>query len=204
MNVAAPLDPKILLGSRLKAFRQARQMSLRALGSATGTTASFLSQLERGTSGAATSTLMKIATALSISVADLFEDRAGALYPVLRKGARQALPQAEGYCKTLLSQQPIRDFEVYVGTFDPGGTTGHDAYTHGDSHEMMFVLAGCVDIWLGPDRFTLSAGDCIEYRSSTPHRIANAGQDLAEVQWIISPVTSGKTAIDAFSRKSGQ
>ena len=142
MNVAAPLDPKILLGSRLKAFRQARQMSLRALGSATGTTASFLSQLERGTSGAATSTLMKIATALSISVADLFEDRAGALHPVLRKGARQALPQAEGYCKTLLSQQPIRDFEVYVGTFDPGGTTGPDAYTHGDSHEMMFVLAG--------------------------------------------------------------
>lgn len=201
MNTIAPLDPAARLGNRLKAFRQARQLSLRALGHATGTTASFLSQLERGTSGAAISTLMKIAAALSISVADLFEDRAAALHPVLRKGARQALPQADGYRKTLLSQQPIQDFEVYVGTFDSGGSTGSDAYTHGDSHEMMFVLTGTVDIWLGPDCHTLHAGDCIEYRSSTPHRIANAGHGLAEVQWIISLVTSGKTRVGAVAHE---
>lgn len=188
------------LGGRLKRFRQARQMSLRDLGARSGTTASFLSQLERGTTGAAVSTLMKIAEALAISVADLFEDRAEALHSVLRKGDRLALPQAEGYRKTLLSRQPIRDFEVYVGTFDPGGSTGPDPYTHGDSHEMMFVLRGRVDIFLGADRFTLGEGDCIEYRSSTPHRIANAGAGLAEVQWIISPVTSAKADLDAFAR----
>lgn len=202
MNAPAPLAPQHLLGARLKAFRLSRQMSLRALGEASGTTASFLSQLERGTSGAAVSTLMKITEALSISVADLFDDRSEAHHPVLRKGDRLALPQADGYRKTLLSRQPIRDFEVYVGHFDPGGSTGPVAYTHGDSHEMMLVLAGVVDLWLGSDAFRLTEGDCIEYRSSTPHRVANAGPGPAEVQWIISPATSAKADLDAFSRKA--
>jgi transcriptional regulator with XRE-family HTH domain len=204
MNDLAPPSadtPSARLGARLKAFRQSRKLSLRDLGERSGTTASFLSQLERGTSGAAVSTLMRIAEALAISLADFFEDRPDALHRILRKGDRLALPLASGYRKTLLSQQPIRDFEVYVGQFDPGGSTGPDAYTHGDSHEMMLVLTGTVDIWLGPDRFSLNAGDCIEYRSSTPHRIANAGKDPAEVQWIISPVTSAKADLDAFSRK---
>jgi transcriptional regulator with XRE-family HTH domain len=202
LSSPAANTPAARLGARLKAFRLSRKLSLRDLGERSGTTASFLSQLERGTSGAAVSTLMKIAEALAISVADLFEDRPEALHRILRKGDRLALPQAAGYRKTLLSQQPIRDFEVYVGHFDPGGSTGPEAYTHGDAHEMMLVLAGAVEIWLGPDRFALRAGDCIEYRSSTPHRIANAADGPAEVQWIISPVTSAKADLDAFSRKA--
>lgn len=167
----------------------------------TGTTASFLSQVERGASGAAVATLMKIAEALAISISDLFEDRTGALHLVLRRGDRPSLPQAAGYRKTLLSQQPIRDFEVYVGAFDPGGSTGPKAYTHGDSHEMMFVLKGQVTIELDGQPHNLSEGDSIEYRSSTPHRIANAGQGPAEVQWIISPVSSAKAELDEFTRK---
>ena len=202
LSTPAANTPAARLGARLKAFRLSRKLSLRDLGERSGTTASFLSQLERGTSGAAVSTLMKIADALAISVADLFEDRPEALHRILRKGDRLALPQAAGYRKTLLSQQPIRDFEVYVGHFDPGGSTGPEAYTHGDAHEMMLVLAGMVDIWLDGNRSRLMSGDCIEYRSSTPHRIANAADGPAEVQWIISPVTSAKADLDAFSRKA--
>lgn len=194
--------PTARMGARIKAFRLARQMSLRDLGARSGTTASFLSQLERGTTGAAVSTLMKIAEALAVSVADLFEERDGGLHRVLRRGERPSLPQAEGYRKTLISQQPIRDFEVFVGFFDPGGSTGPEAYTHGDSHEMMFVLRGHVSIELDGQPHSLSEGDSIEYRSSTPHRIANAGPGPAEVQWIISPVSSAKAELDEFTRKS--
>lgn len=190
------------LGARLKTFRQARKLSLRDLGQRTDTTASFLSQVERGTSGAAISTLMRIAEALSVSVADFFEDRSEGVHRILRRTDRLSLPQAEGYRKTLLSQQPIQDFEVYVGHFDPGGSTGPDPYTHGDSHEMMLVLHGTVDITLGGQTHRLGDGDCIEYRSSTPHRIQNVGPGPAEVQWIISPATSAKAELDQFTRKA--
>ena len=120
----------------------------------------------------------------------------------MRCGDQQALPQAKGYRKTLLSQQPIRDFEVYVGFFDAGGSTGPETYTHGDSHEMMFVLRGEVEITLARPGHRMSEGDCIECRSSTPHRIVKIGAWPAEVQWVISPVTSAKADLDEFSRKA--
>lgn len=187
------------LAQRVKRFRQARRLSLRQLGDLTGTSASFLSQLERGLTGATAATLMQIAQALSISVADLFDERGSSTHRVLRRGQRPALPEASGYRKTLLSQRPIHDFEVYVGEFDIGGSTGAETYTHGDSHEMMLVLRGVVEITLGTERFRLEEGDSIEYASSVPHRIENLGNGRAEVQWIIAPPTSALSDLDQFT-----
>jgi transcriptional regulator with XRE-family HTH domain len=199
----APVPEVARLARRVKQFRQARRLSLRQLGELTGTSASFLSQLERGLTGATAATLMQIAHALSISVADLFEERAPSTHRVLRRGHRPALPEASGYRKTLLSQRPIHDFEVYVGEFDAGGSTGDEAYTHGDSHEMMLVLRGVVEIALGAERFRLEEGDSIEYASSTPHRIVNMGNGRAEVQWIIAPPTSALSDLEMFTSGPG-
>jgi|APEBP8051073178_1049388.scaffolds.fasta_scaffold00006_354 transcriptional regulator with XRE-family HTH domain len=203
VEVDQPLSKELgLLAQRVKRFRQARRLSLRQLGEMTGTSASFLSQLERGLTGATTSTLMQISQALSISVADLFEDRGTSTYRVLRREDRPALPSASGYRKTLLSQRPIHEFEVYVGEFEPGGSTGPELYTHGKAHEMMFVLSGVVEITLGNERFLLQSGDSIEYSTATPHRIENRGAGPAEVQWIISPPTSQLAELDEFLPKT--
>ncbi|MFC3085225.1 helix-turn-helix domain-containing protein [Tabrizicola soli] len=183
-----PATPELdILARRVKRFRQARRLSLRQLGELSGTTASFLSQLERGATGATTSTLMRIANALDISIADLFDDRPRSTHRVLRKAERPSWPEAAGYRKMLLSQRPIQDFEVFVGEFDVGGSTGPEQYTHGDSHEMMLVIAGEVELHLAEEIHRLSEGDCIEYASSTPHRTVNCGTRIATVQWIISP-----------------
>lgn len=183
---AAELD---ILARRVKRFRQARRLSLRQLGELSGTTASFLSQLERGATGATTSTLMRIANALDISIADLFDDRPRSTHRVLRKADRPSWPEAAGYRKMLLSQRPIQDFEVFVGEFDVGGSTGPEQYTHGDSHEMLLVISGEVELYLADEIHRMSEGDCIEYASSTPHRTVNCGSTVAIVQWIISPPT---------------
>ncbi|RUX99709.1 XRE family transcriptional regulator, partial [Mesorhizobium sp. M7A.F.Ca.US.005.03.2.1] len=92
-----------VLGDRIKAYRTTRRLTLRQLGDMIGTTASFLSQLERGLSGANTSTLMLIANALGISLADLFDECEVSPHAVLTRSERPALPTSEGYRKTLLS-----------------------------------------------------------------------------------------------------
>lgn len=191
------------VGGKVKAFRTARRMSLRALGDATGTTASFLSQLERGLSGVNASTLMRIAEALGISLTDLFEDTAPPVGRVLRKSERPALPPAEGYRKMLLSRRPIRDMEVYIGEFDPGGSTGETPYSHGDSHELFFVLRGTVELTLADEQHVLSAGDSIEYPSSVPHKTVNIGAETAEVIWMIAPPTSGAADLDQYLPRPG-
>lgn len=187
-----------VLAARLKRFRLARRLSLRQLGELTGTSASFLSQLERGRCGASTSTLVQIAVALGISVADLFEERSASTHTVLKRSQRPALPELGGCRKTLVSQRPIHEFEVYVGELDVGGSTGEDPYTHGGAHEMLVVLRGSVEVNLGPDSYVLEEGDSIEYAPSTPHRTANIGTGRAEVMWIVSPPTSASGKLDQY------
>ncbi len=190
------------VGEKVRAFRTARKMSLRELGDITGTTASFLSQLERGLSGANTSTLMRIAGALGISLTDLFNE-APPVGRVLRKSQRPALPPAEGYRKMMLSRRPIRDMEVYIGEFDPGGSTGEKPYSHGNSHELFFVIRGEVELTLGEERHVLSAGDSIEYPSSVPHKTVNIGREPAEVLWMIAPPTSVADDLDQYLPRPG-
>lgn len=191
------------VGEKVRALRISRRMSLRSLGEATGTTASFLSQLERGLSGVNTSTLMRIAGALGISLTELFTQTAPPLGRVLRKSQRPALPPAEGYRKMMLSLRPIGDMEVYVGEFDPGGSTGNQPYSHGNSQELFLVLKGEVELTLGEERHVLSAGDSIEYRSSVPHKTVNIGTGPAEVLWMIAPPTSVAADLDQYLPRPG-
>lgn len=187
-----------VLGDRVRIYRTARRLTLRQLGELVGTTASFLSQLERGLSGANTSTLMLIANALGISVADLFDEAEVSPHRVLTRAERPALPVSEGYRKTLLSRRPIHAVEVYSGEFAVGGSTGDQPYTHGNSHEMFIVLRGRLQLTLGDESFFLGEGDSIEYATSTPHKTDNVGDTPAEVLWVIAPPTSGGMDLDQY------
>ena len=200
MTETAPFDTQeshSVIGEKIKAFRTARRMSLRALGDLTGTTASFLSQLERGLTGANTGTLMRVASALGIGMQDLFDAAQRPVRKVLRKAERPSL-SAHGCRKTLLSSRPVRDVEVYVGEFDIGGSTGERPYSHGDAHEVFIVLKGCVELTLGDETHVLEEGDSIEYPTSLAHKTVNIGAVLAEVMWIISPPTSYAADLDQY------
>ena len=188
-----------VLGMRLKSLRLARRLSLRELGEATGTSASFISQLERGLTGASTASLNQMASALGVSVAMLFEESTAQNHGVLRRSERPSLPPSDGCRKMLLSRPPLSDMEVYVGEFDIGGSTGPDRYTHGDAQEMLVVLRGVVEVSLGDARHVLEEGDSIEYTTSTPHRSENIGSGRAEVMWIIAPPTSVRAELDQYT-----
>ena len=188
-----------VLGARLKSLRLARRLSLRDLAEATGTSASFISQLERGLTGASTASLNQMASALGVSVAMLFAESAAENRGVLRRSERPSLPPSDGCRKMLLSRPPLSDMEVYIGEFDIGGSTGPSLYTHGDAHEMLIVLRGIVEVSLGDARHVLEEGDSIEYATSTPHRSENIGSGRAEVMWIIAPPTSARAELDQYT-----
>jgi transcriptional regulator with XRE-family HTH domain len=197
-NGAADLERPAGVGPRIKALRTARRITLRQLAEATGTTASFLSQLERNLSGATTGTLMRIAAALDLGMDALFEESGRPAHKVTRRDERPALPVSAGCRKMLLSRRPIHEFEVYSGLFEVGGSTGPDAYTHGGRHEMFLVLKGTVELSLADERFVMCEGDSIEYTTATPHRTVNIGDTPAETLWIISPPTSGAMELDQY------
>ena len=152
--------------------------------------ASFLSQVERGQSGASVATLMKIASALGVSIPDLFSEEAAHPTRVVTRAHRPIIISGSGYRKTLLSQRPIQHIEACIGEFEPGLSTGGELYTHGDSQEILLILAGEVTTYLGDQSFVMSQGDSLEYRTSVPHGVVNTGNSVAEVLWIVSPSTT--------------
>jgi transcriptional regulator with XRE-family HTH domain len=188
MPSSAPdVSTEVDVGERLRAIRRLRRCTLRTVAERSGLSESFLSQVERGRSSASIASLRRIADALGVSVSDLFEPAGPPQPRVLRRDDRPALSFGILGRKLLLTPKPLHHLEVFVGELDPGGSTGAEPYSHGDSEELFVVLHGSVQLELGGETHELEAGDSIDYRSSTPHRISNVGDDLAEVMWIISP-----------------
>ena len=175
------------VGERLRAIRGLRRATLRTIADRAGVSESFLSQVERGKASASIASLRRIAEALGVSIADLFEPEGLPGPRVLRRDERPALAFGVLGKKLLLTPRPLHHLEVFMGELEVGGSTGEQPYAHGDSEELFVVLSGSVQLELGGELFDLESGDSIDYRSSTPHRISNTGDELAEVMWIISP-----------------
>lgn len=177
------------VGGQIRRYREARRLSQRALGERAGVTSSFLSQLENGRTNASIATLWRIAEALGVRLSDLVEPVPVSTARLLRRADRPQLSAAFGTTKWFITQPPLEHVEVYVAELEPEGSTGPAQYHHGDSEEVLLVLHGTVRLELGEEVFTLGEGDSIEYRSSTPHRVANAGEGRAELVWVNSPPT---------------
>lgn len=167
-------------------------MSLRSLAKSAGVSSSFLSQLENGHTNASVASLRKVAAGLGVTPAQLLDEGASHTVGVLRAADRPKLP-FDGGEKFVLSLPPLRNLEVYSGTFHPGGSTGVDTYAHGNAQEMLVVISGSILLLLGDDTITMHAGDSIEYLSSVPHGVRNDCDEAAEVLWINSPPTTNPT-----------
>ena len=174
------------LGERLRAIRQLRRKTLKDVATGAGISESFLSQLERGRTNATIATLQRLSTALGIEVSDLFSSTAERPR-VLRREAREFVAWGELARRPPLPPNPFQTLEVVVARFEPGGSTGDEPYTHGDSEELLIVVEGEVHVQLGTDVHELAAGDSVHYQSSTPHRVSNPGGETAEVMFVISP-----------------
>ncbi len=175
------------IGERLRAIRLLRRLTLREVATAAAVSESFVSQLERGRSSASVATLQRLSAAVGVEISDLFVGEQQAGPRVRRRQEREWLEWGHLGRKALLTPKPFHSLEAVAATFDPGGSTGDEPYTHGDSEELLLVVAGHVHLQLGSELLDLSTGDSVNYRSSTPHRVSNPGSEPAEVLFVISP-----------------
>ena len=177
------------VGEQVRRYRVARRLSQRALGELAGVTSGFLSQLETGRANASVSTLRRLADALGVGLADLVEPGPVAAARVVRADRRRHFGASHGMTKWFLTEPPFGHVEMYAVDVEPGGSTGPAQYRHGDSEEVIVVIAGRVRVELGEESHVLGTGDSIVFASSTPHRVANDSEAPAELVWVNSPPT---------------
>ena len=174
------------VGSRIRAYRQMRKMTLRQVAEHAEVSVSFLSQVERGASGVSVPTLRMIAEAFGLTLADLFSDEPASPHRVLRAADRPRI-STQSVDKYMLTRRPLQNLEVFEGVVHPGGTVGSRTHTHGDSQELLLVQSGSIRLVLDDEEYVLGQGDSIEYRSSVVHYVINESEEDVRVLWMICP-----------------
>lgn len=179
------------LGQQLRVLRRGRGLSLVELADRTGLSIGNISQIERGVSSPSVRSLKKLSEALQISVGDLFQETdlppASELNYIVRRKTRPLLRLgANGLQKELLTPTTPGALQMLMVTIAPGGSSGPDHYTH-RGEESGLVLAGSLELWIENECFILQEGDTFRFKSTQPHRFANASANTTRVLWVTTP-----------------
>lgn len=175
------------LGSRIRALRQTRRLTLRELAARAGVTESFLSQVEREVASPSIASVQRIARALDLSIAQLFAEEPTSGRVVLREARRRiSYPGLKAVDEFLTSNMAGR-LQVILSTIEPGGGTGEEPYTHDSDEEVVVVLEGVLDLWVGDEHHVLREGDAITFASKIPHWNMNLGDAPAVVLFCLTP-----------------
>ncbi len=175
------------LAARLRGLRAIAGLSLRAVAARTGLSPSFISAVERGTSGASLAALKRLTAAYGVTVAALAREPAFETGRVVRHDARPVLEAGHGVRIEDLAS-PASGLQSQLFVLAPGATSD-GAYAH-PGEEFMYVLGGRITVWIDEaERHDLAAGDAISFPSSLLHRFAVQGPDESRVLWINTPAT---------------
>jgi transcriptional regulator with XRE-family HTH domain len=185
---------------RLRAERERRGISLRELARRLGISPSAISQIETGRARPSVATLWAIVTELGMSLDDLFAHETdggdggaadphggrAAGVPVVAEEAREALQLATGvrWERLTAAADPGVDF-IWV-VYDVGGSSSpDDGFIRHAGHEYGLVLSGRLEVTVGFDTRVLGPGDSIDFESTTPHRLRNAGDEPVTGVWVV-------------------
>jgi transcriptional regulator with XRE-family HTH domain len=176
----APARGPTGLGRRVAGYRTARGLKVSELAREAGVSSSLISQIERQQSQPSVSTLFALAEALDVPVDAFFEDGhasrpagdVGDGQYVVRRGARSTIDIEGGVRWERLTPLPLDSIDFLEIVYEPGTESHPQLYRHPGT-EMVLVLDGQLDIYIGFRRNELSAGDSIHFPSSLPHRYVN-------------------------------
>ncbi|RKS05773.1 XRE family transcriptional regulator [Nocardiopsis sp. Huas11] len=203
------------IGGRIRALRNARGLSLRALADRLDISASALSQIERGKMRPSVTRLYQIMSELGEPMSSVFEGEEevptgdpGWNGPPVAEGPADAPPSRvlsdhvavtraddaavlelhHGVRYRRLTPEQVPGMSYFESTYPPGAFSSQNAeYVRHSGHEVGLVVSGELVVDTGFDTHRLGPGDTISYPSTTPHRISNQSDVPAVAIWLNLP-----------------
>ena len=161
------------LGTRIRALRQERGISLRALARSSGLSANALSMIERNKVSPSVSTLYKLADALELPVTAFFREEPHQKPIVFRKAAdRTRIPFVRGCWEGLGGELFAGRVEPFMLTLEPGGNSGRFPMAH-TGHEFVICLEGLLEYTVEEQIFLLQPGDSLLFAAHQQHTWRN-------------------------------
>ena len=159
------------LAERVHALRTDRGLSLASLAALSQVSRSMISLIERGESSPTAVVLEKLATALAVPLAALFESPTAATDPISRRDDQRPWKDpGSGYVRRNVSPpsfaSPIQIVEV---SFPSRARVAYETGARGVTiHQQVWVLDGAIDVGVGAVRYRLATGDCLAFTLDRP------------------------------------
>lgn len=174
-------DGNILnVGSRIRAIRESRGLSLRVLSKESGLSVNAISLIERGENSPTVSSLQRLATTLEVPITDFFEP-AGGLQAVFVEPDRRMRSAANGIIMESLGiglrQQQMEPFLI---TLEPEAGTAEQPVTHG-GEEFAYCVSGQVEYCVGDQVHQMTPGCSLLFKATVEHWFRNSGTEPAQL-----------------------
>ncbi|HEX7299062.1 MAG TPA: XRE family transcriptional regulator [Solirubrobacteraceae bacterium] len=191
MALVDELERSIHIGPRVRALREAMDLSLRELAVRSGVSAPMLSQVERGETSPTLQIAGRIAAGLELRLSQLLRlDEAGTVTIVHRHERRRGGAAGGGHgIEILTAPLPGQRAELSRHTLKAGAQTGGpgDPPMHEPgSREIALVESGTVVLDIDGERHELAAGDCVTFDADLPHHFENPGPGDAAILAVVS------------------
>jgi transcriptional regulator with XRE-family HTH domain len=180
------------LGARVKALREAMNLSLRDLAERSGVSAPMLSQVERGETSPTLQVAGRIAAGLDLRLSQLLRLDEGGAVTVVRRSERRTGPGGgrRGHSYEILTPPlPGQRAELSRHVLSAGAVTGGpgDPPMHEPgSRETALVESGSVVLVCDGTSYALDAGDSVTFDADLPHHFENPGPEEAILLAVVS------------------
>lgn len=183
--------PEVNLGPRVRALRDAMDLSLRDLADRCGVSAPMLSQVERGETSPTLAVAARIAAGLELTLSQLLRLDEGSGVSVVRADERLlggAGRTGHAY-EVVTPPVPGQRAEVAFHTLTPGSATGgagdpplHEA----GSRETTVVLDGSLTLVCDGVEHELAEGDAVTFDADLPHHFENPNAEDARFLAVVA------------------
>ena len=177
------------VGPRIRALREAMDLSLRDLAERSGVSAPMLSQVERGETSPTLTVAARIAGGLELRLSQLLRLDEGGSVTVVRADERRGGGSAGHRYELLTPPLPGLRAEVSRHVLAPGASTGGpgDPPMHEPgSRETAIVERGHAVLVCDGERHGLDTGDCVTFDADLPHHFENPGRGEAALLAVVS------------------
>jgi transcriptional regulator with XRE-family HTH domain len=168
------MDIHATIARRIREIRDAQGWSLEALAERSQVSRSNISLIERGQSSPTAVVLDKLATALGVSLASLFEASEGTVEsepsPLAKAHEQPTWTDPEsGYVRRNLSPPAWSPIQLVEVRFPPGKRVAYDtSLRDAEIHQQVWIIEGTMEMTVGEQKWRLEAGDCLAMKLDCP------------------------------------
>ena len=174
------MDNTKIIGEKIKALRESRQISVEDLMERTGLAQEQIERIESNVDIPSLAPLIKIARALGVRLGTFLDDQDGSGAVVCRKeehtdnsisfSNNAVSARTHMQYHSLSASKADRHMEPFIIDINQTDENAYELSSH-EGEEFIYVMEGVVEIAYGRKKHVIEAGDSIYYDSIVPHHV---------------------------------